>query len=371
MGAFENEKNKPIKVLYLDDEENNLKSFQASFRREYQVFTAQNSEDAFDIVKKERPHVIFSDQRMPVTSGVEFFNAIRQIFPESVRILITGYTDINDIIEAINKGHIYRYITKPWSDSEIRVAIENAYEIYSTRQQLKEKMAALEKTNDELNRFIYSLSHDLRSPISTVLGLVRLARLKLDDSNPALDYFDKTEKSISKLDILLGNMIDYYRNNKAVTHLEEIHFQDLLEDVMENLRSSTNMPKANLDVEIDQKSAFIQDEFRLRIILGQLLSNAMKYKKPGQSKALVRISFRNDGRRAILLVKDQGVGIVDKHIHRVFNMFFKTSSKNTGAGLGLYIVKEALEKMGGQIEVKSQEDSGTEFCIHLPNRERK
>lgn len=368
MKQVRNAKPKEIKVLYLDDEENNLASFRASFRREYQVYTAQNSEEAFDIVKKVQPHVIFSDQRMPVTSGVEFFNAIRQIFPKSVRILITGYTDIHDIIEAINKGHIYRYITKPWSDSEIRVAIENAYDLYCTREKLNEKMLALEKTNDELNRFIYSLSHDLRSPLTSVLGLVRVARLDLDKGNEALSFFDKIEVSMHRLDGLLSNMIDYYRNNKVENHYKEIDFNDLCNDVQESLRSVTGMTAAQIDTDIEQKQTFIQDEFRLRIILTHLISNAIKYKKPNQEKAHIHITFKNDSHRALLVVKDKGIGILEKHIHRVFNMFFKTAQHHPGAGLGLYIVKEALEKMEGTIEVHSQAEQGTEFNIHLPNK---
>lgn len=95
---------KNIRILYLDDEENNLSSFRAAFRREYDIYTANTSEEAFSVLKKVKPHIIFSDQRMPVTTGVEFFNAVRQIFPDPVRILITGYTDINDIIQAIIRG---------------------------------------------------------------------------------------------------------------------------------------------------------------------------------------------------------------------------------------------------------------------------
>lgn len=121
---------KKIRVLYLDDEENNLRSFKAAFRRDFQVYTAQNTEEAFAIVKEHQPHVVFSDQRMPVTTGVEFFNALRQVYPDSVRILITGYADMDNVIQAINKGNVYRYLTKPWSEDEIKIAILNGYDLF-------------------------------------------------------------------------------------------------------------------------------------------------------------------------------------------------------------------------------------------------
>lgn len=358
---------KDIRVLYLDDEANNLRSFKAAFRRDYQIFTAETSEEAFKVVKTAKPQVIFSDQRMPVTTGVEFFNAVRQVFPDPVRILITGYTDVHDIIDAINKGHVYRYITKPWSEAEIRVAIENAFDLYQTRRELEQKIQDLEKVNFELDRFIYSASHDLRAPLATILGLVRVGRLEVQD-RLSLDYLNRIETSVQKLDLLVNHIIDYYKNSEAEDFLREIHVEDMLEDVMETIRSDRGSDDALLDVKIDQEAPFFGDDFRLRIMMSHLITNAIKFKRPEQDKARIEFHFRSNQQEAEIRVKDHGIGILQEHIEQVFQMFFKTAQDASGPGLGLYIVKEALGRMEGVVEVVSTPGKGTEFIIKIPNR---
>lgn len=362
-----NQSKKHIKVLYLDDEENNLRSFKAAFRREYDVYTAITSEQAYDVIKSIKPHVIFSDQRMPVTSGVDFFNAVRQIFPDPVRILMTGYTDINDIIEAINKGHIYRYITKPWSEHEIRVAIDNAYDLYTTRKDLSEKLDELEKSNHELSRFIYSASHDLRSPLATSLGVIRLAEHDIQDPL-AKDYFNKIEHSIKKLDVFVHHIIDYYKNSKSESESIDIKFDHLVDEVIETVKSGLGSADARIDTEILQDNKFVGDEYRMRIIMSNLISNAIKFKKSDQSEARISIQIKSDLEKANIIVSDEGMGILESHIHKVFQMFFKSNNEKTGSGMGLYIVKEALEKMGGKIEVESETEKGTIFNIEIPNQ---
>ncbi|HVB03569.1 MAG TPA: response regulator, partial [Chitinophagaceae bacterium] len=169
-----------IKVLYVDDETNNLNAFKASYRRNFEIYTASSAQDAKKLLHDVEVNVIIADQRMPGTTGVEFFNAIKELHPDPVRILLTGYTDIESLVDAINKGQIYQYIKKPWDEFELQTAIKNAYDFYNARKQLKEKVEALEKTNDELSRFIYSASHDLRSPLMSVLGIINLS--KMDNS---------------------------------------------------------------------------------------------------------------------------------------------------------------------------------------------
>jgi response regulator RpfG family c-di-GMP phosphodiesterase len=162
---------KKIRVLYIDDEINNLLAFQSSYRRKYKIFIASSAAEGLNILNDERDiHVIICDQRMPHSTGVEFFQVVRKAFPQPVRILLTGYTDVEAIIDAINKGEIFRYIKKPWDELELQNAIQNAHELYMTRLQLKRKVSELEKTNDELNRFVYSTSHDLRSPACLYYG---------------------------------------------------------------------------------------------------------------------------------------------------------------------------------------------------------
>lgn len=141
---------KKINVLYLDDEVNNLTAFRANFRRIYEVFTAVNAKEARKILDENEIHVIISDQRMPEISGIEFFESILNEHPEPLRMLLTGYADINAVIDAINKGQVYKYFPKPWNDDELRENIEKAFDLYVLRKENHELTDKLLDVNQKL-----------------------------------------------------------------------------------------------------------------------------------------------------------------------------------------------------------------------------
>ncbi|SHG01040.1 response regulator [Pedobacter caeni] len=142
--------NASINVLYIDDETHNLNSFKAGFRRMFNVFTAESAIEGRKVLETELIHVIITDQRMPVTTGIEFLESIIPDFPDPIRILLTGYSDINAVIDAINKGQVYKYIAKPWMAEDLRINIEKAYEIYSLRKENRELTEKLLVVNQQL-----------------------------------------------------------------------------------------------------------------------------------------------------------------------------------------------------------------------------
>ena len=139
-----------INFLYIDDEPNNLNSFKASFRRVFNVFTAESAEEGKKILETEDIHVILSDQRMPKMTGIEFFQSILATHPDPISILITGYTDINAVIDAINVGQVYKYLSKPWNEEDIRNFVLKAYEVVELRQKNKELTEKLLDANKKL-----------------------------------------------------------------------------------------------------------------------------------------------------------------------------------------------------------------------------
>jgi len=141
---------KKISILYVDDEENNLFSFKATFRLKYKVFTAISGADAIDIVKNNQIHIIITDQRMPEMTGVEFLEEIIKINAAPMRILLTGYTDMAAVVDAVNKGKIFHYLNKPWSEEELDQTIQRAYDVYAERQRIVETNSQLETSNDQL-----------------------------------------------------------------------------------------------------------------------------------------------------------------------------------------------------------------------------
>ena len=139
-----------ISILYIDDETNNLVSFKATFRRDFKIFTAESAKEGQETLKNNNIQVIISDQRMPEMTGVEFFESIIESHPEQIRILLTGYSDIQAVIDAINKGQVYRYINKPWNEHELKMTIENAFEVYRLRKENKQLTKELIRANKQL-----------------------------------------------------------------------------------------------------------------------------------------------------------------------------------------------------------------------------
>ena len=142
--------NKAINVLYIDDEAHNLTAFKAAFRRDFNVFIADSAIHARKIIDETDIHVILSDQRMPVITGIEFFESIVETHPEPIRILITGYTDVSAVVDAINRGQVYKYLTKPWNESDIRIFVTTAYEVFNLRRQNVELSKKLANANRKL-----------------------------------------------------------------------------------------------------------------------------------------------------------------------------------------------------------------------------
>ena len=141
---------KKIAILYVDDEENNLLSFKATFRIKHHVLTALSGDEALKILANNHIDIIITDQRMPEMTGVEFLEKVLEKYPEPMRILLTGYADMNAVVEAVNKGKIFHYVTKPWNEEELDLTINNAYAKYLEKTQLKEMNERLEGSNDQL-----------------------------------------------------------------------------------------------------------------------------------------------------------------------------------------------------------------------------
>jgi len=139
-----------ISILYVDDEVNNLNSFKAAFRRDFNVLTVTSGKEGLEILKSNKVHVIITDQRMPEMTGVDFLIEVLKEYTDPIRILLTGYSDITAVIDAVNKGHIYYYLNKPWDEQQLRIIIKNAYEIFSLREKNRDLLEKLIDANNQL-----------------------------------------------------------------------------------------------------------------------------------------------------------------------------------------------------------------------------
>lgn len=354
-----------IKVLYLDDEEQNLQSFKANFRRNYRIFTTTDPFEAERIIASEGIGVILADQKMPIKTGVQFFEEVRQKFPDSVRILLTAYTDIGAAISAINKGEVFRFVDKPWDYDYVVTAINEAFEIFNNRLQLREKNAALQKAYEELDHFVYSASHDLRAPLMSILGLINLADKERDfDTN--MMYLKMIEQSVIKVDSYITSIIDYYRNTRNESIIQDVNFREIIEDCIGTLKYLPDSDKIKFELNIEQPQTFYSDSVKLRIIFNNLLSNAIKFQDYGKSERKIIVKVKVDLNESVITIEDNGLGIDEEILPNIFKLFYKGRGASSGTGVGLYIVEEAVHKLKGSIDCSSNAGHGSIFTLKIP-----
>ena len=357
---------KRISILYLDDEESNLVSFKANFRRKHQVNLAKTADEAFAIIEKDEPHIIIADQRMPGTTGVEFFEQIKRSYPDPIRILLTAYTSSQTVIEAINQGQIDKYMMKPWDTDLMSSTLATGFSMYEARIALRKKNEELERANNELNSFVYSVSHDLRAPLMSLLGLIDLLKEQPDPSQK-VQFLELMEKSVDKMDRYIQTTLEYYRNLKADTRISQVDVEDLVKEIIDSMRTYNSI----VDFKISHSGQFTvsTDRIRLKVILNNLISNAVKYGNKGQDGYLVEVESKTSEFGLEVKVRDYGKGIAEDKIDKIFDMFFKGSESQDkrSTGLGLYLVKEAVKKIQGKISVDSEEGNGTTFTVKVPS----
>lgn len=362
------DKDKKIKVLYVDDEPNNLISFKASFRFDYKVIVANSADEAMEKLD-ENPDVsiILSDQKMPGKTGVEFFEEVRPKHPNPVRILITGFADIDAVIAAINRGNVFRYIKKPWTEEDVKSAIDEAYKFYITTSMLALKNEELQKAYDELDKFAYSATHDMRGPILSVLGIIDLTK-NAEDIDEIKEMVEMMENAMLKLDNYIQNLHDHYSIRRGELNITDIHFEDILQDMGDLYDITSKLKGVEFEKSVSQNDKFRSDDISIKIIINNLLSNAFKYQKKTNDIKWVKLNINVTGNTATIMVEDNGVGIKEKNQVNVFSMFFRGENDEIGSGFGLYNVKDALSKINGKIELLSKENEGTKFVVTIPSK---
>jgi two-component system sensor histidine kinase/response regulator len=357
-----------IKILYIDDEMDNLTGFKATLRLDYQVFTTVNISGAMAHLDKHPDiRVIFCDQRMPFKTGVEFFEEIRDTHPLPIRILITAYTDIESVIDAINRGNIFSFVKKPWMEADLVSAIEDANKFYQANSILSIKNEELQRAYSELDKFAYSVSHDIRGPLSGILGAINVAR-EMYDVAEMKEMLFLMEKSLKKLDTYILSMHDYYSLQRGELHLADIDFSKMLDEFKDIYKSLANTANINFKVNVNQREPFRSDIIPLKLVLNNLLSNAFKYQNKNNDAKVVELNVDVHKGTATIQVTDTGIGILGNHLGEIFNLFYRASSQESGSGFGLYNVKSALLKLNGQIEVNSVLNKGTTFKVTIPTK---
>lgn len=241
---------------------------------------------------------------------------------------------------------------------------------------VRKRTRELEKTNEELklrnselDRFVYSASHDLSSPLKSILGLINVAKLE----NPGADqlkYLNMMQTSVNKLESFIEEVIQYSRNARLAIRYESYQFKTFTADILQSYQYIINYDRISFEIEDNTGQPITTDGMRLKIILNNLISNAIKFHRiEGDIKPVIRIKRSIASNCDVISVQDNGRGIQSEFTEKIFEMFFRGTEEIPGSGLGLYILKEIVSRLDGKINVKSQLGKGTTFTIILPRVE--
>lgn len=233
--------------------------------------------------------------------------------------------------------------------------------------QLVRSNEQLTKTNAELDRFVYSTSHDLRAPLTSLMGLINIAD-RTTDPHEVKKYFNMMKGRVYSLDKFIKDITDYSRNNRLEITREKVKLSELAFEVWESLKFTPEAEKIIFHVDIPDDITVESDKNRLRVIMSNLISNAIRYHDMRKEQQYIRLRAHAQGRVFYMKVEDNGQGIAPEYHTRIFDMFYRANEQSKGSGLGLYIVKEALMKLSGSIHLESAPDIGSTFTVKLPKR---
>jgi PAS domain S-box-containing protein len=244
-------------------------------------------------------------------------------------------------------------------------AINDIHDKKIAEQQLIQKNEELEKINAELDRFVYSASHDMRAPLSTLLGLLELAKLSSDPEELS-NYFKMMTNRIYTMEGFIKEVTDYSRNSRLTLQWEIIRIGTIIDELIQSFDFLAAESNIKFEIDFDPDLEIRTDPGRLKVILSNLIANSIKYHDPLKSERYVIISITQKEANYLICISDNGIGIMEKYREKIFEMFFRGTAISGGSGLGLYIVKETLDKLNGSITCSSEPGKGTTFKVGLP-----
>jgi len=378
-------------ILVVDDEADVAESIRELLRLDYRVLVATRASQALSILQERPVDVIMTDQRMPEMTGVELLHHVRQTQPDTVRLLFTGYADVRAVIDAINHGNIYRYITKPWDPEDLQVVVRDAVERHDLIAERQRLLGELQRTNEELVRanaelaatselksnFIRVASHELRTPL-TILALLTHLATRVDDVPEPLHGWlvqisgasDRLQRRVDDLTAMLA--VEKFERPLARRSLDLFA---LLESAAEEVRPFIALRNQTLVRDYRQSLGTMELEGeKIRDCLSHLLLNAIKF-TPDAGRITLAGRRSPDG-GAEIRVSDTGAGIDAATRARVFEPFFTAFDvsghssglfeyERRGLGLGLTVAKAFVEMHGGAVSVESEVGRGTTFTVTL------
>lgn len=384
-------------ILYIDDEYNNLVVFENAFFIYYNILTALSGQKALKIIRENEIHLIITDQKMPVMTGIELLEEISPEFPDIPSMIITAYSDVDFIIPAINKCGIFSYILKPWDSRELKITIDNALAKYQLSKDNKLLLENLKKANEELESKVIDrtielnkkneeliainslkdilftvISHDLRQPVlsfEVILETIRSYKDKLTKEK-IQSLTTAIQSQLTEVKDLMDNLLNwamvqmqYHELNK-----QEFDLSKSLERNIELYRDPATKKRIKIILHKKEERKYVNgDESMYDVVLRNLLSNAVKFT---DRDGKIDCSIDHTKSYMVVSIKDNGRGIPKETKGKLFNIREMVTTRGTakekGIGIGLKLCKELVEMQGGKISLESEVGEGSVFSFTVP-----
>ncbi|HEY8938105.1 MAG TPA: ATP-binding protein [Cyclobacteriaceae bacterium] len=361
---------KELKILYLEDWGADVELVSRALKNANLKFTLHvvaNREDYKLALTEFEPDIILSDHTLASFNSKEALNLLKESGRHVPFVVVTGMIAEDHAVEILTQG-AFDYLLKDQL-KRLPKTIMNAIDITRIEQErhlLDTQKNEIIKMNKELDRFVYSASHDMRAPLTSLLGLIDMIQLENNDEG-RLKWLTLMRTSIHNLEGMLNDMIDYSRNMRQEVEFTKINFQDVFQVSMNQLSFMDGANRIKCSLEVDGDFDFWSDRKRLGIIFNNFLSNAIKYHNHNEANPFIKFRVALSKTGAMIEIEDNGSGISDHAIDKIFDMFYRATTTKNGSGLGLYIVKEILEKLSGGVNVVSTLGKGTTFYVYVPN----
>lgn len=363
-------------ILCVDDEKDNIEALERLFRKKFNVLKATSGKEAFNLLDQHREPVavIITDQRMPEMTGVEFLEKTLEKYPDTLRMLLTGYTDLESVIAAVNKGQIYRYITKPWDPVDIVNTVDQACDRYFLGIELKEKNVQLSRAIEELksldqakSNFMILINHELKTPLTSIINFASLLKeTKLDtDQN---HYLQRIISSTDRLKNLIEDVLLIMKSetNQLKLDIQNFSLKTVEPWITEDLQKLMQQKNITLSENFAGKDCSA-DRRLLSQIFHKLIHNAIKFGNPGRP---ITVTSEDSANGVLFKVFNKGPQISNETIKKVFQPFYideNILNHSTGFGLGLTICKSLLKLQGASLNIQNHMN-GVCVSFELPKK---
>jgi len=291
-----------------------------------------------------------------------------------------GLNKINDELD--KKGHAYNiervFKTKKGRLIPVSISgsllygsdgsIDGKLFIAKDISKIKKTTEQLKRKNEELNTFIYRVSHDIKGPLASIIGLLNLAKDDNEDQDSLKSYFGLIETSASRLDKVIGDFLEIGKLTQSQIRSSLLDFKEFIQEILDSLHYADNFKNIKIKINLPQHHVFRTKKILLKAVLQNLIENAIKYARKGVDESFIEISVKESEGKLIITVADNGIGIPKNMQEHIFKMFYKGEHANSGSGLGLYIVKTSLDSLKGTISVQSTQNEGSLFTVEIPAR---